>query len=59
MIIPNGAIVEQESSSKIKVNKNQKKKSQKHKSKTLFDELLGDLEEYEDGCENRSLMDST
>ncbi len=54
MVIPKGAILE----SKQDSDKKKQEKSKK-KSSNQFDELLGDLEEYEDGCENRSLMDST
>ena len=59
MVIPKGAVIEPEPSSELKESKEHKKNSKKNKSKNIFDELLEDLENYEDGCENRSLMDST
>lgn len=51
MVIPKGAVAQETSNDSSKKKKKSKKDS--------FDELLDELERYEEGCDNRSLMDST
>jgi hypothetical protein len=57
MVIPRGALSKNQEMSLGHDKKKKKPKSKKKKGH--FDKLLDDLESYEEGCETRSLMDST
>jgi hypothetical protein len=61
MIIPRGALPKNQERflDQDKKKKKKKKPKSKKKKKDHFDKLLDDLESYEEGCETRSLMDST